>query len=1294
MKTKQILSGILSIGLLISEASAKENIGFEGKKPSKPMVGGAKAGAAGCEPGNGRTDLDVNNVRTLILTGGDMWWDLNSNPRYEVPKGSNKHSSFASSLWIGGIDNGGNLKVAAQTYRQTGNDMWPGVLDTTAASITAEQCLAFDKHFKVNRADIENYVLNNGSQPDVVTTWPGNGNPDQNQGRFLAPFYDANGDGFYDYQAGDYPGFNLGSGSNCDENFLLGDQVLWWVFNDKGNIHTETGGFPIGLEIRAQAFAYATNNSLNNMTFYKYEIINRSTFAVEQCYFGQWIDSDIGFFNDDFVGCDVTRGLGFTYNGTAVDPGVAGYGANPPAFGIDFFEGPFKDVDGEDNSADPCVEPEAINGIGYGDGIVDNERIGMSKFVYYNNDFSIIGNPQNAQHIYNYLRGRWKDGTPLVYNGTNGYGTGTRTNFMFPGDTDPQGVGQYIKSESVGSCSPQTPWDEASAGNNPADRRLLQSAGPFVLQPGARNTITIGAVWARASLGGNLASANLVKVVDDEAQNLFNNCFGILNGPDAPLVEVVELDKQIILNLQADTAILNYEEVTQISNVGQVDYNFQGYLIYQLKDLTVTVADLRDLDRARLIAQCDVNDSVGQLVNKVFDDVIQQKVPVLQVNGEDEGLRHSFSFTADAFAQGDNRLVNHRKYYYLVISYGNAKNDSPNFDTPFLAGRRTKGFSSTQLYTAIPHINSPEIGGTNLNSNYGDGPQLTRIEGWGNGGNSVDLTDESINTILLPPYWMKNPTYKNGKGPVNIKVVNPLKVPKGEFEISFNNIFQFSNSNRRDTTRWTLKKLASDGSVEGSVTAINPNESGFEQVILDWGLSVLSQRTYDPGDTLSFGFGNGYIESSISFQDDSKRWLTFLSDIDGPFELNWIRAGSESSTLPGQAIYDDYKPSSGSPGLFLDPQGVYERILEGGFAPYRLASFLGAGPGYQAAATNLGQLRDIPGVDIIFTSDKSKWSRCPVFETDSSLFAVGGAAKCDLRRSPSVDKEGNADGTGNGFGWFPGYAINVETGERLNIGFGESSRLTQDNGRDMKFNPTSSIASGVESINWLFGGRHYIYIFGSQGNLATTGMVRYDEGNFIREKMGDPTIAGYTANKRSVWRNCVWTGIPLGVPTQQFLSNDCKIRIRVTKLYKRGYNANETEADPINANNPVYRFNTDDLFTERNNKQTATSALDLINVVPNPYYAYSGYENNQIDNRVKITNLPQKCKIRVYTTSGALVRTFNKDERNTFLDWDMRNQAGIPVGSGIYIIHIDAGEIGEKVVKWLGVMRPIDLDTF
>jgi hypothetical protein len=58
------------------------------------------------------------------------------------------------------------------------------------------------------------------------------------------------------------------------------------------------------------------------------------------------------------------------------------------------------------------------------------------------------------------------------------------------------------------------------------------------------------------------------------------------------------------------------------------------------------------------------------------------------------------------------------------------------------------------------------------------------------------------------------------------------------------------------------------------------------------------------------------------------------------------------------------------------------------------------------------------------------------------------------------------------------------------------------------------------------------------------------------------------------------------------------------------------------------------------------------------------------------------------------VRRIKKDDDATAITWDMKNQARVPIASGIYIIHVDAGELGEKVLKWMGIMRELDLDSF
>ena len=129
--------------------------------------------------------------------------------------------------------------------------------------------------------------------------------------------------------------------------------------------------------------------------------------------------------------------------------------------------------------------------------------------------------------------------------------------------------------------------------------------------------------------------------------------------------------------------------------------------------------------------------------------------------------------------------------------------------------------------------------------------------------------------------------------------------------------------------------------------------------------------------------------------------------------------------------------------------------------------------------------------------------------------------------------------------------------------------------------------------------------------------------------------------------------------------------------------------------NPLYEFSTKNVGVITESDTTLVSVLDIINVVPNPYYAYSKYETNKLDNRVKITNLPEKCTVSIYNLSGTLIRQYQRtNDPTTSLDWDLKNHKNVPIAGGVYIIHVDVPDIGQKILKWFGVMRPIDLDTF
>jgi hypothetical protein len=179
----------------------------------------------------------------------------------------------------------------------------------------------------------------------------------------------------------------------------------------------------------------------------------------------------------------------------------------------------------------------------------------------------------------------------------------------------------------------------------------------------------------------------------------------------------------------------------------------------------------------------------------------------------------------------------------------------------------------------------------------------------------------------------------------------------------------------------------------------------------------------------------------------------------------------------------------------------------------------------------------------------------------------------------------------------------------------------------------------------------------------------------------------------------MWVGMPLSVDGKEWLNNDVTIRIRVAKPYSQYLSVapdSTSTLEPMNNFYPMYRFETNNVAVEDFSQDKAESDLDLIQVVPNPYYAYAGgagYENNALDTRVKITNLPEKCTIYIYNVSGTMIRKITKDEEKTSVDWDLNNSAGVPIAGGVYIIHVST-ENGDKVIKWFGGQRIPDLNVF
>jgi len=566
-RTLKTLLPILFLGISTS-VFCREN------PTTKASNNPVQTSAANCTPPTASAELNINNVRATVLARSDMWSD-GYNANYEIPTGSGKHSMFVGALWIGGIDAGGQVKVAAQTYRQTGNDFWTGAIDTTTVNITSTRCNFYNRHWKLYKQNVVDFVTGGAASPTIMQ-WPGNGNSANNESENLAPYVDVNSDGVYNYLDGDYPAYNFsliyptvpGTVFPVCNNYLFGDQTIWWVINDVGNTHTETGSGAIGLEIRCQAFAFSSSApAFDNSTFYKYEMVNRSSITYNNMYFGQWVDPDIGNYIDDYVGCDVMRGLGFCYNGDWDDETASGYGLNPPAIGVDILHGPYADMgDMIDNDLDGCIDCTFLDSAGItlavADGIVP-EIITMSKFVYYENSASsTVGNPVGFADYYDYLRGRWRDGQAMTYGGNGRSLANPVCDYMFPGTSDP---------------SFPTNWSELALGNVPDDRRFLQSAGQFTMEPGEVNYVSTAVVWAKATSGGPNASVTLLKTYDDQVQDLFSNCFS-LSGVGIP-ENNISANISVFPNPSSDYVIFQTSEIVKEYVI--TIYNASGSLVMQ-----------------------------------------------------------------------------------------------------------------------------------------------------------------------------------------------------------------------------------------------------------------------------------------------------------------------------------------------------------------------------------------------------------------------------------------------------------------------------------------------------------------------------------------------------------------------------------------------------------------------------------------------------------------------------------------------------------------------------------------
>ncbi|MFA4923666.1 MAG: hypothetical protein WC557_05685, partial [Ignavibacteriaceae bacterium] len=118
-----------------------------------------------------------------------------------------------------------------------------------------------------------------------------------------------------------------------------------------------------------------------------------------------------------------------------------------------------------------------------------------------------------------------------------------------------------------------------------------------------------------------------------------------------------------------------------------------------------------------------------------------------------------------------------------------------------------------------------------------------------------------------------------------------------------------------------------------------------------------------------------------------------------------------------------------------------------------------------------------------------------------------------------------------------------------------------------------------------------------------------------------------------------------------------------------------------------YSFTT---VSQKVDAEKAKSDIEKVAVVPNPYVGAARWELQRLtqtgrgERRIYFTHLPKEATIKIYTISGDHVKTLyhNSELLDGQLAWDLTSKEGLEIAPGVYIYHVDAPGVGEKIDKF------------
>ncbi|MEQ1833159.1 MAG: hypothetical protein ABL977_08885 [Candidatus Eisenbacteria bacterium] len=372
---------------------------------------------------------------------------------------------------------------------------------------------------------------------------------------------------------------------------ILGDEMLWTVYNDADPaLHTNQIGAsaPLGLELSQTAWAFHQPGALDRVIFLRLQVTNKGANTLDSTFIAYWTDPDLSSPFNDLVGADVPRRLVYVYDATLF-PGDP-YGAAVPSMAVQLLSGVH------------------VGGVDLG--MTSGGRQRKNTFEE---------DPFRPGDLFRRLAGFKSSGEPF-----KDPVSGATTKYVCAGDP------------ITGSG-----WID----DQPADRRMLLSMGPFTMLPGDTQTVVLALIVGQGS--NRLGSIGVMRQAADRVRDLWEHGMVVPVRPPAPGLRATPADGGVVLTWDASA-----ERAVPDA------YAFQGYTLYQGPSPAGPFLPIATFDRV---------DGVRAITEERADPNSGLVLPVVVAQGADTGLAHSWLVARDSLHSAP--LVNGQRYWFGLDAY-------------------------------------------------------------------------------------------------------------------------------------------------------------------------------------------------------------------------------------------------------------------------------------------------------------------------------------------------------------------------------------------------------------------------------------------------------------------------------------------------------------------------------------------------------------------------------------------------------------------------------------------------